>query len=359
VVYGSDSSEEGAVVLIYDLKYDLVVTKQGLKLYGTPPIMDVVGSNILIPVGLHVLVLALRVSKSLLSGMVGQHGIRGGDEVFEQRAPFETTDYDRSGWNVDSDIVSKRTSLSKKAKRQLQEKEVRELEMIKASFPSFWEVIQQSRLLEKEGHPQALICNQIVPGLLEQENLDAVDWMLNTFYDIPEHHLVTILAFLLKKLSVPTETEEKCIYGECPELGTLIQREIDTNKLTAALQSLDFDRVLLFVSYLRCRIENMMPTEIPKDQVPNERMGGQEDDDCIAQCVQWLSCLLDSHYTHFVLGGQVPLVEKLLKMVKHSTEWLEGIAELEPYLLLIQKKIDLTPKPHPRSKWRTEVLTFD
>lgn len=56
VIYGSDPSEEGALIALYDLKYDIVVAKQSLKMYANPPIMDVLGGNVLIPVGLHVLV---------------------------------------------------------------------------------------------------------------------------------------------------------------------------------------------------------------------------------------------------------------------------------------------------------------
>jgi hypothetical protein len=66
VVYGSDPSEEGALVFLYDLKYDIVVVKQALKLYGTPPIMDTVGNNIIIPVGLHVLVNNKKLNKKTI-----------------------------------------------------------------------------------------------------------------------------------------------------------------------------------------------------------------------------------------------------------------------------------------------------
>lgn len=159
VIYGSDPSEEGAVVLLYDLKYDIVSAKQGLKLYGTPPIMEVIDSSVLIPVGLHVLVLALHASKSLLSGVVGKHGIRSGEEVFEQRSPFvpEIT----SGWEVDFERGShpnpkKKEAQSKKEKGKAAAEDAKELSGMKKTYPKFWEVVSQYKTLEREGQPQSL-----------------------------------------------------------------------------------------------------------------------------------------------------------------------------------------------------------
>jgi hypothetical protein len=80
--------------------------------------------------------------------------------------------------------------------------------------------------------------------------------------------------------------------------------------------------------------------------------------DILRRCVTWLTCLLDAHYTNFVLGNESDLVDKLLGVVERGTAWMEEIAELEPYLILTRGKIDFHPKPNPHSKWRTEVITF-
>jgi hypothetical protein len=138
IVYGCDPSEEGGVVLVYDLKYDLVLSKQSLKLYSSPPIMNKVNHNIFVPLGLNILVLGIRYTKSLLSSVVGQHRIQGID-FFESRDPW------KSGWEQDSTLqpVTKQMTIEDLNESFYDGIDLKDLEEI-------------VKTLEKNGHAESL-----------------------------------------------------------------------------------------------------------------------------------------------------------------------------------------------------------
>lgn len=86
--------------------------------------------------------------------------MRKGTEVFEERSPFPTIG-EQSAWEVDADIgthpqAQQQAQTSKKKKQTAKNLEARELEQMKKSFPTFWEVVQQFKILEREGQPQSL-----------------------------------------------------------------------------------------------------------------------------------------------------------------------------------------------------------
>lgn len=122
---------------------------------------------------------------------------------------------------------------------------------------------------------------------------------------------------------------------------------MDSHELSQALTCLDFPSIRTLSIYLKYRMDAALST--------TEDDGGG---DTLGRCIHWLTCILDAHYTHFVLGGESSLVEDLLGVVERGTAWMEAIAELEPYLILTQQRVDFSPRPSPHSKWRTEVLTF-
>jgi len=132
VIFGGDASEEGAVVVIYDVTYDLLLSKQSLKLYSLPPIMEKVGLSIFVPVGLHILVLGLRITKSLLSSVLGRHQLRSVD-FFETRDPWAKR------WTDDDEEEA--------------EEEVQEMQEGTAGFQ---DLVTLVKTLENHGQPQSV-----------------------------------------------------------------------------------------------------------------------------------------------------------------------------------------------------------
>lgn len=145
-IYGCDASEEGAVVIIYDFQYDIVVSKQSLKLYSLPPLIEKVGQSLLVPLGLHILVLSFRITKSLLASVVGKHQAKLDEEVFEGRSPWVTKTWDAEVDILEDDCVTNSKSVVSQE----------DLDLLKTTYPYTWEIIQQIKIFESEGQPEAV-----------------------------------------------------------------------------------------------------------------------------------------------------------------------------------------------------------
>ncbi len=87
VVYAGDPGEEGASVLVYDLDHDLLLSRQGLKLFGSPPILVLLDLSLFVPVGLNILVLGLKPKKARLAALLGRQRLESID-LFETREPW-------------------------------------------------------------------------------------------------------------------------------------------------------------------------------------------------------------------------------------------------------------------------------
>ena len=137
IIYGCDPSEEGAHVFIYDINYDLILSKQSLKLYGSPPIMERVGMNVFVPVGLNILVLGLRVTKSLLSTALGRHQLQSVD-FFETRNPW-VKDWDtESNSGIEAPEVENETN------------------GVSSDVAEFSDLVKLVHTLENSGQPQSM-----------------------------------------------------------------------------------------------------------------------------------------------------------------------------------------------------------
>lgn len=152
--------------------------------------------------------------------------------------------------------------------------------------------------------------------------------------------------YIKNNLITLTEFQTDSITASHSLLDLILSRSVDPAQLVGALTSLDFILSRRLALYLKFKMESALT------------MGSESGDDTMTSSVLWLTSLLDAHYTHFVLGDELSLVEELLSVVAKGAAWLEAIAELEPYLILTQQKIDFQPRPNPHSKWRTEILTF-
>ncbi|CAL8074699.1 unnamed protein product [Orchesella dallaii] len=329
-IYGSDPTEEGAVVIIYDILYDLVVSKQSLKLYSVPPLMEKIGQSLMVPLGLHILVLGFRITKSLLSAVVGKHQAKLDEEVFEGRNPWNT-----STWDPDTEITV--TESCDKSKNAL---DVKELDAIKEAYPSIWETIRQVKIFENEGQPEAVICNHVIPAALEAANTSAIDWILDTFSDIPEVHVVSMVVFSLK------EVPESYVISE--RLNKLLLRKFDKQLLTASLRHIPYEEVKKLLAYLNSLIETSWELKID-----------YEDEYVMKSWLKWCSALIDAHYTKFVIHSETDVIEKLLHSVSECTKVMETVREMEPFLVLSHSKTSYEPNSSLISRWRTETITFD
>ncbi|ODM87413.1 Nucleolar protein 11-like [Orchesella cincta] len=260
-IYGSDPAEEGAVVIIYDIHYDLVATHSSSR---------------------------VRITKSLLSAVVGKHQAKLDEEA----------------------------------------------------YPVIWETIQQVKVFENEGQPEAVICNHVIPAALEANNSSALDWILDTFSDIPEVHVVSMVVFSLKEVKESNEVNER--------LNKLLLRKFDKQLLTSSLRHIPYEEVKKLLGYLNALIETNWELKID-----------YEDESSMKSWLKWCSALIDAHYTKFVLHSETDIIENLLQAICECTKVMEAVQEMEPFLVLTYSKTSFEPNSSSISRWRTETITFE
>jgi hypothetical protein len=131
----------------------------------------------------------------------------------------------------------------------------------------------------------------------------------------------------------------------------VLRVKVDCAQLERSLTalSLPFHSCLILVGYLKSRMDKILDAL------------SQEGWDLMGQSVRWMLVLLDAHFPRFVMCSSSEgeeLVGRVLASVERGMKWMEEIKELEPYLLFAKSKVDHRPRPNPKSKWRSEILTF-
>jgi len=217
------------------------------------------------------------------------------------------------------------------------------------------------------------ICNQIIPAILGNDNIPALDWILDAVTDIPENLLVSILSFLLKIRQDPFLTrmgtsdskenqsnEENHLDGTSftpdTRINSLLFRDVDERELVRALPTMDYGQVKYLISYLK----SMMDYDWPVTQVEGETRCENEVDLQLSasRWIKWISCVLNAHYAKFVINSEIDMVESLLVAIDERTKLFDAIEEFSPYFLMTYNKVNFEPRPNPNSKWRSEIITF-
>lgn len=153
IIYGCDPSEEGAIIFVYDIIYNIKLTQQSLKLYSSPPLIEIIGNHIFAPVGLHLLVLNLRLTKARLSSVVGKHQIKSTD-IFEKQDPWVES------WEGESTVKDSATA-TKIPNGHVEEEfdeSLIDVDEVQGNFSikNFEETYKLVKTLEQDGQPESM-----------------------------------------------------------------------------------------------------------------------------------------------------------------------------------------------------------
>lgn len=184
----------------------------------------------------------------------------------------------------------------------------------------------------------------MIPAALEKSNGAALDWILDTFVDIPEVHLVSIAVFSLQEVSV---ADGSCSKSE--RLNAVLMRKFDRHLLTLSLRHVAYDDAKKFLLYLNDLIKNhwFLTSEDDIDNCP------------IACWLMWCTSLVDAHYTKFILHNDTFEIENLLASISDCTKVLNSVAEVEPFLMMTYSKVSFEPTADTTTRWRTETVIFE
>lgn len=178
---------------------------------------------------------------------------------------------------------------------------------------------------------------------MEKSNAHALDWILDTFVDIPEVHLVSLVIFSLVDISKIADG-----MPNHERLDKILQRKFDKSLLTSSLKHIAYEDVKTLLGYINNLIRTQWQFEVEL-----------EDESPMQSWLKWSSALIDAHYTKFILHNDTNIIDSLLESVSECTQVLKEVEDMEPYLLMTYSKTSFEPAPDTMKRWRTETITFE
>lgn len=292
-VYGADVSEEGAVLMIYNVQFKLIQAAQKLKLYTKDAKLWKIEDKLLLAANRHLAIAPYNLAPQKIATLLGSSlHFRNDDENTDNNEIVVIQESTVAQWENNGSTIIKQPmqKLSKKLSKQI------------SSYIH-------------EGLSDAAIQEILIPELIESKNVEAIIWCLNNLKDLPEKLLIDLLIFSLRS---PDETFLPLQNGTTDDFSTvrnphsrndfldkIFSLTYSDISLSSYLRSgLNFDEILRLLQYL---IQKLDAQDFYHDiiQQPTDK-----------QLYEWSSLLLESHYQHYVLSRD-PEVSVLLNKLSY------------------------------------------
>ncbi|XP_017885017.1 nucleolar protein 11 [Ceratina calcarata] len=286
-VYGADVSEEGAVLMIYNVQFKLIQDAQKLKLYTEDAKLWKIEDKLLLAANKHLAIAPYHLASQKIASLLGSSLRFKNDD--------ETTD--------DNEIVVIQESTiaqwDKKCAALLRHEPQKPPSKLSKQISSY----------VKEGLSDAAIQEILIPQLIESKNVEAIVWCLNNFKDLSEKLLTDLLIFALRSPDdtfIPvqngvTDDQPRDLYSRNNFLDKLFSLTYSDVSLSSYLKSgLNFNEILQLLQYLILKLNDKDDFCRDVIQQPTDK-----------QLYEWSSLLLESHYQHYLLSRD-PEVSTLL-----------------------------------------------
>lgn len=287
-IYAADVTDEGAVLMIYNVQFKSAQAVQKLKLYTNDAKLWKVEDKLLLAANRHLAVAPYHLAPQRISAMLGSSlcfkndsdGNDTDDIVVIQEATVAQWD------NTRTKSCARNVSLGR--------------------IPS--NISKKIRTYLNEGWSDAAIQETLIPLLMESGDVASICWCLDIFKDLPEKLLVDLLAFTLKSpdkvfVSLQNGTTDSTLrannsYSRDSFLDKVFSISYSSVSLLPYLKTgLTFDQVLKLLEYLMCKL-NEETDSLDDNSQPSDQ-----------QLYEWSCVLLDSHYQHYLLSQDTHVLE--------------------------------------------------
>lgn len=322
--YGADVSEEGAVLMIYNVQFTLVQATQKLKLYTKEAKLWRVEDKLLLAANRHLAVAPYQLAPQRIAAMLGSSvRFKNNNENEEDEVVI-----------VQDSIIAQWEDAKPKLSRWLQN-----------NIPK--NISKQILSYITEGLSDARIQEMLIPQLIESKDVIAINWCLNTFKDLPEKLLTDLLAFSLRSSDDIFIPLQNGLSNGTPDQKDLCIRHNFLDKIF----SISYSDVFL-LSYLKTglsfnevlKLLNYLIQKLDTEEVINSELDTHQPSD--KQLYEWSSLLLDSHYQHYILSQDLQilnLLNKLTLILEEHFQLLKDLENLRPMLQRIMNGKSLKP----------------
>lgn len=287
-IYGVDVTDEGAVLMIYNVQFKSAQAVQKLKLYTDDAKLWKVEDKLLLAANRHLAVAPYHLAPQRIAAMLGS------SLCFKN---------DNDGNDTDEIVVIQEATVAQWDKSRTKSC-ARSVPMGRIPLS----ISKKIRAYLNEGWSDAAIQETLIPLLMDSGDVASICWCLDTFKDLPEKLLVDLLAFTLKssdKVFVPLQngTTDGTLKANNPYsrdnfLDKVFSISYSSVSLLPYLKTgLTFDQVLKLLEYLMCKL-NEETDSLDDNSQPSDQ-----------QLYEWSCVLLDSHYQHYLLSQDAHVLE--------------------------------------------------
>lgn len=189
------------------------------------------------------------------------------------------------------------------------------------------------------GLPEALICEQLIPIFIEDDDLQSVKCCLEFFYDIPENCITKLLLYILssnknlftnqaplKGESIPESLQPQ---ERCQMLDKILSLPFSDVLLLPHVRTvIDLENTLRLLQYL-CFLMSEMGTTLPGLDITQSEI----------KVVEWVCVLLDAGFQKMLLSRDAKIEETLRvcwTWVDAHKKGLQAMAAVFPLLRKIK-----------------------
>ncbi|XP_054009047.1 nucleolar protein 11 [Hylaeus anthracinus] len=312
-VYGADASEEGAVLMIYNVQFKLVQDTQKLKLYTRDAKLWKIEDKLLLAANRHLAIAPYHLAPQRIATLLGSSlRFKAGDDAEEDDEIVVIQESTVAQWEKNDSTFVKQSVESAPVK-----------------------LSKQISSYVNEGLSDAAIQEILIPQLIETKDVEGIVWCLNTFKDLPEKLLIDLLIFSLRSSdstflplqngTVNNHFATKKFYSRNEFLDKIFSLTYSDVSLSSYLKSgLNFDEILRLLQYLAQKLDNQEDFFNYIAQQPTDK-----------QLYEWSSLLLESHYQHYVLSRDpevLMLLNKLSSVLDDHLRLFKDMENLRPIL---------------------------
>lgn len=278
-MYGADSSEEGAMLCIYNLNFKLVQATQKLKLYTNDAKLWKIEDKLLLAANRHLAVAPFRLAPQRLLPTISS-SLNNKNQLNDK----------------DVTLINNEPMVLKWKEKSLSPVKVM---MKKSSKKMFKEITT----LKNGGYSNFLIPQVIIPKLIESKDVSSLLWCLDNFPDLSEKLLVDLLSFSLRTSDIGKSLKNGDVDKDPSEVVSNIQNEF----LSKIFHFTYTDIYLL--KYLKSNLGFKQVLKLLENLV--KRISCSESSEPDFLLFKWINLLLDSHYQDYILATDPDILNQL------------------------------------------------
>ncbi|XP_052128026.1 nucleolar protein 11-like isoform X3 [Frankliniella occidentalis] len=337
-IYGADPSEEGAMLVIVNTQFMLVQAHQHYKLFSNNTNLWIIGTSLLLVVGNSLAVVPFILDTERLCALIGSHKpLKSKSNEVEQILEMENVSWEDAD-NIKSSIET--NAVNRKD----------------------WVGLKSVENLVAQGYSQAMLCEELIPFLIEKVKIHDIIQLLKKLPDFPEESLVRILIFCLDSpASAFKSMKNQMENGVDSELMEVDGEDDSRDSQNALVELSQGQRILLDViirtpfseaiilPYLRSRLN--LPHCLALLQYIAQSLPQTANVSYSKSLLKWSAVLLDSHYQQLLLSKDECVSSTIFaikELVESQVEYMEDLKVLQPILervkcgQLFQKQNTLT-----------------